>query len=53
MGLCQSNMTYLIKQKGTTYHGVLELDRTKQKGVAFKQKRQQEQKKRYSTWLSR
>ena len=49
MGLCQSSMTYLIKQKGTTYHGVLELDRAKQKRVAFKQKRQQEQKKTYST----
>ena len=25
MGLCQSNMTYLIKCKGSTYHWVLEL----------------------------
>ena len=25
MGLCQSNMTYLIKRKGSTYHWVLEL----------------------------
>ena len=79
MGLCQRNVTYLIKLKGSTYHWVLELfgrmgllqidgieeiiskenlesmkrvnyhktDHAKKKRVAFKQRRQREQKKRY------
>ena len=78
LGLCQGNMTYLVKRKGPTYHWARELfalmglpemdgmeeivrreneertrklerkktEKVKKQRVTFKQKRQQEQKKR-------
>lgn len=81
LGLCQSNMTYLVKCQGPTYHWVRDLflrmglpevdgvdeimrrendermkrletqktERVKKRRVTFKQKRQEEQRKRWES----